>query len=259
MTELPDIYKSRNKNSVSSNQEYLDEEFKKMRNEIMNYINSKQYEIFHNEDIFPLNVIKEIQLEIDNCIKYKQVVNSIQVTDFPTTHYDVVNKEYLDFTMKKVTDELNNRVMKGFDIDMNHFKILNVPYPKNPGDAATKEYVDDITKNLKYQYINSKCTVSHKKTYYFDPGFVCPHDINIMSVGFVTSSSKFNYVNKAEIIKLYFMKNDEIKSEVVIEKDNMLGFILKEFDTPIIFDKGDNLMMYIDGVVNNSSVNIMFY
>jgi len=59
--------------------------------------------------------------------------------------------------------------------------------------------------------------------------------------------------------KLYFMINQEIRSEYAIEKDVQLGYVLKEFSEPIIIEKGDNLMMVVESALEDSSVNLTFY
>ena len=55
------------------------------------------------------------------------------------------------------------------------------------------------------------------------------------------------------------MIDNEIKSEYVIEKDVQLGHILKEFEEPIIISRGANLMMVVEQMIDDASVNISFY
>lgn len=55
------------------------------------------------------------------------------------------------------------------------------------------------------------------------------------------------------------MVNNEIRSEQPIEKNVQLGHILKEFNDPITFEKGDNFMMVVESALEDASVGITFY
>lgn len=246
---------------------------------INTYINSRveklikpHFENFENEDIKldTMKLIGELQDAIDNSVKKSGdiVSGTLQVLRKPQANMDVVNKEYVDWLFTTLSDKIALKFDKNYDLDLNHFKIKNLQTPTNINDAVTKNYVDEKFENYgylqHYNHIFSKGQILGKKTFFFNPGFICPHKINIVSVGFSTSPYKYKIGEKTKIgevnpTKLYFMINNEIKSEYIIEKNIQLGHILKEFEEPITFDKGDNLMMVVETILGDASVNISFF
>lgn len=229
-----------------------------------------KYEVFENEDIKPdiVGLVQELQNIVDNCVKKTgdNIIGPLHLLKLPTAEMDAVNKIYVDSVLK---EGLSTKYSKNCDLNVNHFKITNVQTPQNLSDAVNKNYVDEkfeklMTLENPTHHIFSKGHNLIKKTFYFNPGFICPKRIYITSVGFSTSPYKYKIGEKIKLgeinpTKLYFMINQEIKSEYVIEKDIQLGYILKEFSDPIIFEKGDNLMMVVENAIEDSSVNITFH
>lgn len=254
----------------------------KLSTEMVSYINSKiekllncQFEIFEHEDIKPniLTQLQELQNNVDNSVKKTGDVMSgpLHILKAPQAKLDAVNKEYVDWMFFTLSEQLETKLSKNCDIDFNHFKLKNIQSPTNLGDAVTKNYVDEKFEKLngfvspQFQNIFSKSHVLPlvKKTFFFNPGFICPQRIHVVSVGFSTSPYKYK-LEKVKLgqeypTKLYFMINNEIKSEYLIEKDVQIGHILKEFEEPIIFEKGDNFMMVTDSIIEDASVNVTFY
>jgi hypothetical protein len=221
-----------------------------------------------------LNLITELQNANENLVKKTGdvVSGSLQILKPPQTKLDVVNKEYVDWLFLTLSEKIELNLPQNHNLDMNNFKIKNIQSPSDLGDAATKNYVDQKFEKLDgclsqpQQHIFSKGQVlsSIKKTFFFNPGFICPQKIHIVSVGFSTSPYKYKIGEKVKIgeinpTRLFFMINNEVKSEYVIEKDVQLGHILKEFDDPIIFEKGDNFMMVVETMIEDASVNVTFY
>lgn len=273
---IPNLYKKPSKESVTLIDSNLSEN-------IMSYIKTyieksikPRFETFEHEDIKPniLNLIRELQDTVDNSVKKTGdvVSGSLHILKPPQANMDAVNKEYVDWLFLNLSQKLELKLSKDNDIDLNHFKIKNIQNPSDLGDAVTKNYVDQKFENLNgylnqpQHHIFSKGQIlaSIKKTFFFNPGFICPQKIQITSVGFSTSPYKYKIGEKIKIgetnpTRLYFMVNNEIKSEYVIEKDVQLGHTLKEFDDPIIFEKGDNFMMVIETMIEDASVNVTFY
>ena len=248
---------------------------------ILNYINSHferlikpHFETFEHEDIKPdiVACIDELHGLIDNTVKKTGDVISgpLHILSPPQAKLDAVNKEYVDWLFLTLMEKFESKLSKNSDLDLNHFKIKNIQSPMDLNDAVNKNYVDQKFENLNgylnppIQHVFSKGQIMIKKTFFFNPGFICPQKIHITSVGFSTSPYKFKIGEKIKLgdinpTKLYFMINNEIRSEYVIDKDVQLGHILKEFDNPIIFEKGDNFMMVVETMIEDASVNIAFY
>lgn len=224
-----------------------------------------RYETFENEDIKPKeSLIYELQDEVDNCVKKTGDVISgpLQLLHAPHAKFDAVNKEYVDWVMTNLEDKIDSKVSKSGDIDMNHFKIKNVQTPTHVGDAVNKNYVDDKFEHLCHMarqthFLQSRGHVITqnnpkgvvKKTFFFNPGFICPQRINVTSVAFSTSANKYQIwpesttplgwretalpsSNRFELptttTKVYFMINNEIRSEYFVEKDTRVGYVLAE-------------------------------
>lgn len=290
-TFLPNIYKKVQEQTPMKTPSIVSTfEQQKLPGNITTYINSyieklikPQFETFENEDIKlnMLNMINDLQVAIDNAVKKSGdvVSGTLHILKSPQANLDVVNKEYADWLFSTLNDKIESKITKTADIDMNYFKIKNVQGPIDLHDVANKNYVDQKFDNIykgcdqPLQHIFSKgCTLtinrnqnnSVKKTFFFNPGFICPQKIHIVSVGFSTSPYKYKIGEKLKVgsmnpTKLYFMINNEIRSEYVIEKDIQLGHMLKEFDNPIVFEKGDNFMMVIETMIEDTSVNVAFY
>ena len=223
--------------------------------------------------------IQDIQTQIKNFVKKTgdTISGNLYILKQPEEGVDAANKEYVDGVFSNVSAELKALESKltkciSSDLDLKLFNIKNLNYPTDGHDAANKSYVDkkfDIFNNSHLQSIRdiySKGQIVHsiKKTFFFNPGFVCPRRIHVVAVGLSTSPYKYKIGEKPKLgevnpIKLYFMVNNEIKSEYPIEKDIQLGYILKEFSDPIIFEKGDNLMMIMESMLEDVSVNVSFY
>jgi hypothetical protein len=231
-----------------------------------------KYEIFEQEDIRPnySTLIQELQNRVDNCLKKTgDTMNGpLHILKISQGKFDAVNKEYVDWLISTINEKLDTKYNKNSDLDLHHFKIKNLQSPTNLTDAATKSYVDEQFEKFGFtrplHHLFSKGQVIAKKTFFFNPGFICPKQIHITSVGFATTPYKYkigeqNKLGTINPTKLYFMVNNEIKSEYVIEKNVQLGYILKEFEDPIIFEKGDNVMMIIESAIEDTSVNITFY
>jgi hypothetical protein len=236
---------------------------------------SSNFETFEYEDIKPdiTSLVRELQDAVDNSLKKTgdTVLGALRILKAPEAKMDVVNKEYVDWLFTTLSEKLNSKVYRAeTDLDLNHYKIKNVQSPSDLNDAVSKNYVDQKFENLSLNrpthHIFSKGQIlpNVKKTFFFNPGFICPQKIHITSVGFSTSPYKYKIGEKLKMgeinpTKLYFMVNNEIKSEYTIEKDVQLGHILKEFDNPIIFEKRDNFMMVVDSMIEDTSVNVTFY
>jgi hypothetical protein len=280
---IPSIYKSLSKETMNGTA-VVSEEQQKVPNNISNYINSHierlikpHFETFENEDIKPnvLSLIHELQDSVDNAVKKTgdTISGSLHILKVPQAKMDAVNKEYVDWLFLTLSEKLEAKLSKNSDVNLNHFKIKNIQSPIDLNDAATKNYVDQkfesmsgyLNQNLRHLFSKGQIlTASVKKTFFFNPGFICPQKIHIVSVGFSTSPYKYKIGEKLKYgeknpTKLYFMVNNEIRSEYIIEKDVQLGHILKEFDDPIIFEKGDNFMMVVETMIEDASVNISFY
>lgn len=268
---VPSIYKK----SIETDKLYVVSQSKQeLSQEITDYINSSverltkpQFETFENEDIKPdyLTLIQELQDEIGNCVKKTGDAMSgpLHILRSPQAKMDAVNKEYVDEKIKTKHSK---------DLDLNHYKIKNLQSPTDLNDAVNKNYVDqklEFFSGLKQQtsqhiFSKGQSYPIIKKTFFFNPGFICPQKIHITSVGFSTSPYKYkigekNKLGESNLTKLYFMINNEIRSEYTIEKDIQLGHILKEFDDPIVFEKGDNFMMVVESIIEDASVNVTFY
>jgi hypothetical protein len=280
---IPSIYKSLSKETMNGTV-VVSEEQQKVPDNISNYINSHierlikpHFETFENEDIKPnmLSLIHELQDSVDNAVKKTGdiISGSLHILKVPQAKMDAVNKEYVDWLFLTLSEKLETKLSKNSDVNLNHFKIKNIQSPIDLNDAATKNYVDQkfesmsgyLNQNLHHLFSKGQIlTASVKKTFFFNPGFICPQKIHIVSVGFSTSPYKYKIGEKLKYgeknpTKLYFMVNNEIRSEYIIEKDVQLGHILKEFDDPIIFEKGDNFMMVVETMIEDASVNISFY
>jgi hypothetical protein len=280
---IPSIYKSLSKETMNGTA-VVSEEQQKVPDNISNYINSHierlikpHFETFENEDIKPnmLSLIHELQDSVDNAVKKTgdTISGSLHILKVPQAKMDAVNKEYVDWLFLTLSEKLEAKLSKNSDVNLNHFKIKNIQSPIDLNDAATKNYVDQkfesmsgyLNQNLHHLFSKGQIlTASVKKTFFFNPGFICPQKIHIVSVGFSTSPYKYKIGEKLKYgeknpTKLYFMVNNEIRSEYIIEKDVQLGHILKEFDDPIIFEKGDNFMMVVETMIEDASVNISFY
>jgi hypothetical protein len=280
---IPSIYKSLSKETMNGTV-VVSEEQQKVPDNISNYINSHierlikpHFETFENEDIKPnmLSLIHELQDSVDNAVKKTGdiISGSLHILKVPQAKMDAVNKEYVDWLFLTLSEKLETKLSKNSDVNLNHFKIKNIQSPIDLNDAATKNYVDQkfesmsgyLNQNLHHLFSKGQILMaSVKKTFFFNPGFICPQKIHIVSVGFSTSPYKYKIGEKLKYgeknpTKLYFMVNNEIRSEYIIEKDVQLGHILKEFDDPIIFEKGDNFMMVVETMIEDASVNISFY
>ena len=281
---IPSIYKKSPKETDTKNFSMTLPNQQKLPVDITQYINSQieglikpHFETFENEDIKPnvMSLLQELQNNVDNSVKKTGDIVSghLHILKAPQAKMDAVNKEYVDWLFLTLSEKLETKLSKNCDLDLNHFKIKNVQSPNNLNDVANKNYVDEKFEsfnglmNQPFHYIFSKgqvLTASVKKTFFLNPGFICPQRIHIVSVGFSTSPYKYKIGAKPKLgqtnpTKLYFMVNNEIKSEYVIEKDVQLGHILKEFDDPIIFEKGDNFMMVVESIIEDASVNVTFY
>lgn len=280
---IPSIYKSLSKETMNGTA-VVSEEQQKVPDNISNYINSHierlikpHFETFENEDIKPnmLSLIHELQDSVDNAVKKTgdTISGSLRILKVPQAKMDAVNKEYVDWLFLTLSEKLETKLSKNSDVNLNHFKIKNIQSPIDLNDATTKNYVDQkfesmsgyLNQNMHHLFSKGQIlTASVKKTFFFNPGFICPQKIHIVSVGFSTSPYKYKIGEKLKYgeknpTKLYFMVNNEIRSEYIIEKDVQLGHILKEFDDPIIFEKGDNFMMVVETMIEDASVNISFY
>ncbi|CCV01683.1 hypothetical protein IIV22A_007L [Invertebrate iridescent virus 22] len=280
---IPSIYTSEEKNvSVNiSSQQKVPENIHEYINSYIEKLIKPRFEIFEHEDIKPniLNLIRELQDTVDNCVKKTGDIISgpLQLLKSPEVKMDIVNKEYTDWLFTTLLEKIELKFSKNTDMDLNHYKIKNVQTPTDLNDAVTKNYVDKKIEELgvytpqslhyifsKGQVLSSSNSQRFNKTFFFNPGFICPQKIHIVSVGFSTSPYKYKIGEKVKIgtinpTKLYFMVNNEIKSEQPIEKDVQLGHTLKEFDEPVIFEKGDNFMMVVESILDDASVNIAFY
>lgn len=195
------------------------------------------------------------------------VIGKLQLLTVPEEPTDAVNKDYVDYMFSSISNELSKKLSKNSDLDMNNYRIKNVKIPTENNDVTNKKYVDQIFDTIyPTQNIFSKGQIvpSMKKTYFFNPGFICPREMKVVSVGFSTSPYRYNIGQKVKLgianpSKLYFMVNNEIKSEYVIEKDVQVGYVLKEFESHPFFEKGDNLMMIVESILEDASVNISFY
>jgi len=279
---IPNMYKNTPKETTESSL-VLTMKKEKLPENITSYINSHierlikpHFETFEHEDIKPntLSLIHELQDAVDNSVKKTGdvVSGSLHILKTPQAKMDAVNKEYVDWLFLTLSEKLESKLNKNSDLNLNHFKIKNVQSPTDLSDAVTKNYVDQkfeslngyLNQTLHHIFSKGQMLTSIKKTFFFNPGFICPQKIHIVSVGFSTSPYKYKIGEKVKLgelnpTKLYFMVNNEIKSEYVIEKDVQLGHILKEFEDPIIFEKGDNFMMVIETMIEDSSVNVTFY
>lgn len=251
---IPNIYKKLSLKETTDNVSLNEPEQQTLQKNIVSYIDScisrlvkPNFETFEDEDIKPdiFTLIHELQVNVDNCLKKTggTMSGTLNILKLPQAKFDAVNKEYVDWLFLTLKERLES--------------------------MAPKQYVDDkVESNIQpLHHIFSKgqiLTTSIKKTFFFNPGFICPQRIHIISVGFSTSPYKYKIgesIKMGEInpTKLYFMINNEIKSEYSIEKDVQLGHILKEFDNPITFEKGDNLMMVVESMIEDASVNVTFY
>lgn len=248
---------------------YIDLQFEKLI--------KPRFEIFENEDIKPnlMTLLTQLQDSVESCVKKAGdvVTGTLNILKPPEAKLDAVNKEYVDWIFSKLSETFNSVHFKNCDLDMNFYNIKNLTSPQEITDAATKGYVDQrieegeiqrLKTETKSQHIFSKGQIMIKKTFFFNPGFICPQEIHITSVGFSTSPYKYKIGDQPKLgeynpTKLYFMIDNEIKSEYVIEKDVQLGHILKEFEEPIIISRGANLMMVVEQMIDDASVNISFY
>jgi hypothetical protein len=193
--------------------------------------------------------VQDMQTQMKNFVKKTgdAISGQLQILKPPEEAVDAANKEYVDQLFSSIL-----RAVEESKSDIN--------------DTAIKNYVDQKFNFLFNHILFSKGTIVHsvKKTFFFNPGFICPQRVHIVSVGFSTSPYKYKIGEKIKLgesnpTKLYFMVNNEIKSEYPIEKDLQLGYILKEFSEPIIVEKGDNLMMLIESIIEDTSVSVSFY
>jgi hypothetical protein len=235
---------------------------------------SNKFETFDGEDIKP-NIhlmFQELQCKVDDCVKKSGdvVSGSLNLLREPTAKFDAANKQYVDWLFSALTEKIDQKHSKNYDLDCNHYRVKNLQSPTELTDAANKLYVDDKCKTFNgiqqppNHHLFSKGTNIAMKTYFFNPGFIVPHKIHVTSVGFSTSPYKYKIgevpkTGEHNPTKLYFMVNNEVKSEICIEKNIQEGHILKEFDKPIIFEKGDNLMMVSQSLLDDVSVNIEFW
>ena len=246
-----------------------------LTSEVVDYINTHiekvaktSFEIFENEDIKPdiIRIVSELQNNADDFLKKTGGVVSgqLQILNSPEASLDAVNKEYVDYQLVEASVETANK-LKVLDETITHLNNQLVDIVR--GIQVFEKKTTDVVQGCfqeQNQHIISKGQIVLKKTYFFNPGFICPQKIHITSVGFSTSPYKFKIGEKTKInesikLKLYFMVNNEIKSEYQIAKDIQLGYCLQEFETPIIFEKNDSLMMIIESVVEDVSVNITFH
>lgn len=277
-TFIPNIYKNSDEETIVSMIPVREE---KIPENILNHINSHfeslikpHFETFEHEDIKPNVVacIDELHALIENTIKKTGDVMSgpLHILKQPQANLDAVNKEYVDWLFLTLMEKFKATYHKNSDLDLNHFKIQNIQSPTDLYDAVNKNYVDEKIEKLNgflnppLQHIFSKGQVMIKKTFFFNPGFICPQKIHVTSVGFSTSPYKFKIGEKTKMgeinpTKLYFMINNEIRSEYVIDKNVQFGHILKEFEDPIIFEKGDNFMMVVETMIEDASVNVSFF
>jgi len=248
---------------------YIDLQFEKLI--------KPRFEIFENEDIKPnlMTLLAQLQDSFESCVKKTGdvVTGTLNILKPPEAKLDAVNKEYVDWIFSKLSETFNSVHFKNCDLDMNFYNIKNLTSPQEITDAATKGYVDRkieegeiqrLKTETKSHHIFSKGQIMIKKTFFFNPGFIGPQEIHITSVGFSTSPYKYKIGDQPKLgeynpTKLYFMIDNEIKSEYVIEKDVQLGHVLKEFEEPIIISRGANLMMVVEQMIDDASVNISFY
>jgi hypothetical protein len=188
---------------------------------------------------------------------------------------DCFNKEYVD---DAATTGITTQRDK--DLDMNNFQIKNVRAPSHPDDAVSKHYLDRRLEELfaflklnKLQHISSRGHIFNAtgtrsvKTFFFNPGFIVPQNICIAAIGWATSPYKIKPEEVSDFrrytafaqLKLFFMVNNEVRTELSVEKDSEIGYTLKQFESPIFLNKGDNLMLVTDTALEDSSVNVAFY
>ena len=241
-------------------------EGQRVKTDIKNYIDLQfeklikpRFEFFENEDIKPnlMAIVTQLQDSFESCVKKTGdvITGPLNILKPPEAKLDAVNKEYVDWLFLKMSETLNSAHFKNRDLDMNFYNIKNVITPHELADAATKGYVDQKIEehiiqrstSLTIQHIFSKGQVMIKKTFFFNPGFICPQEIHITSVGFSTSPYKYKIGDQPKL------------GEYVIEKDVQLGHVLKEFEEPIIISRGANLMMVVEQMIDDASVNISFY
>lgn len=279
---IPNIYKNSPQETSKPVSVNTVEQQKQLYPDVASYINlclerlvkPQQFETFENEDIRPniMSLIHELQNAVDNTVKKTgdTMTGPLHILKVPEATMDATNKQYVDWLFSTLSEKLDTKLAKSTDLDLNYFRVKNIQSPKDLNDAVTKNYVDQKFEILNgaithpTHHLFSKGQIMIKKTFFFNPGFICPQKIHITSVGFSTSPYKYKIGEKVKMgevnpTKLYFMINHEIKSEYTIEKDVQMGYILKEFDNPIIFEKGDNLMMVIESMIDDASVNISFY
>jgi len=257
----PEVKPSKSEQLNSTITAYINRQIEKLK---------PTFETFENEDIKPdiSRSLDELQNSLDNCVRKTGdiMTGSLCLLQAPQASMDAVNKEYIDWLFNILNKE---KYSKNEDLDLGYFKIKNIQSPTDLHDAANKNYVDTkfdacCAFNQPQQHIFSKGQNMIKKTFFFNPGFICPQKMHITSVGFSTSPYKYKIGEKVKMgefnpTRLYFMINNEIRSEYLIEKDIQLGNVLKEFSHPIILEKGDNLMLVVESILEDASVNIMFY
>jgi hypothetical protein len=216
-----------------------------------------------------------VQEAVDSCIKTSggSISGPLHILHPPSANFDATNKEYVDwlfFTLKKlIVEELETKVIKNFDIDMNHFRIKNVPFPKGKDDACPKQYVDSRVDDLMPEALNraqsvfSKGVVIGRKTFFLNPGFVVPRDISVISIGLATSPYKIKLADTpkgfaATPLKLFTMVNNEVRSEYMVEKDSQIGYTMREFEQPLKLTRGDNLMLLVEQILEDAAITITF-
>lgn len=192
------------------------------------------------------------------------------------TLVDFASKEYVDAAV--MTSLAHAEQDRQRDLDMNNFQVKNMRAPSHPDDAVSKHYFDRrleelfaYLQNNKLQHISSRGHVFSAargvKTFFFNPGFIAPQHICIAAVGWATSPYKIKPEEVSDFrrhiaftqLKLFFMVNNEVRTELSIEKDSEIGYTLKQLETPIFLNKGDNLMLVTDVALEDSSVNVAFY
>lgn len=241
---------------------------------------SAPFETFEGEDLYPstraiAQSVQAVQEAVDSCIKTSggSISGPLHILHPPSANFDATNKEYVDWlfsTLKKlILDELETKVIKNFDIDMNHFRITNLPFPKSKDDACPKQYVDSRVDDLMPEALNkarsvfSKGVIIGRKTFFLNPGFVVPQDTSVVSIGLATSPYKLKLADiskgiVATPLKLFTMVNNEVRSEYVVEKDSQIGYIMKEFEQPLRLAKGDNLMLLAEQILEDAAITITF-